>query len=163
VLHVAGWLGPENPERVVYGVILIAALLAAESGLHDSYLDTIASAAIGLGTYWLAHSYATVLARRFAAPERLSARTVGRALVHEWAIVRGAAIPLAAVVISWASGASQETAVTVAVWSAVATIVVLEVLAGVHAHATTGELIVEAGVGVVLGLAILALKALLGH
>lgn len=163
VLRVSEWLGPENPERVIYGVLLIAALLAAESGLHDGYPDMVASAALGLAIYWLAHSYATALGRRFTTPEHLSLRTLGRALAHEWAIVRGAAIPLAALLVAWASGASQETGITVAVWSAVGSIVVFELLAGVYAQATAGELIVEAGVGIVLGLAILVLKALSGH
>ena len=35
----------ENPSGVVYGMIVIGALLAAESGRHETYLDTIASAA----------------------------------------------------------------------------------------------------------------------
>jgi len=35
------WILPsESTERVVYGVILVGALLAAESGVHETYLDT---------------------------------------------------------------------------------------------------------------------------
>lgn len=158
--RVARWVGPENPERVVYGVILIGALLAAESGLHDSYPDTIGSAVIALGIYWLAHSYATVLGRRLAAAERLTARSLGRALAHEWAIVRGASIPLVPLLVAWAVGAPHATAVTVAVWTAVASILAFELLAGLTARATTSEIALEASVGVAMGVAILALKAL---
>ena len=154
------WTGRENPERVVYGLILIGALLAAESGLHDSYPATVASVAIGLAVYWLAHSYAAVLGRRLSEHERLNLRALVQALVREWAIVRGALIPLLALLVCWAAGASQATGIAVAIWAAVIALIMLELLAGLAAGAGTGELLLEGGVGAVMGLAILALKAL---
>lgn len=154
------WTGRENPERVVYGVILIGALLAAESGLHDNYPATVASVAIGLSVYWLAHSYAAVLGRRLSEHGRLSLRALVQALAREWAIVRGALIPLLALLVCWAAGASQTTGIAVAIWSAVVALVALELLAGVAAGAGTGELFLEGAIGAVLGLAILALKVL---
>jgi len=141
-------------------VILIGALLAAESGLHDSYPATVASVAIGLGVYWLAHSYAAVLGRRLSERGRLSLRALVQALAREWAIVRGALIPLLALLVCWAAGASQTTGIAVAIWSAIVALVALELLAGVAAGAGTGELFLEGAIGAVLGLAILALKAL---
>ena len=53
------------------GVIVIGALLAAESGLHETYLDTFASGGIAAALYWLAHAYSDVLGRRLpaAAPD----------------------------------------------------------------------------------------------
>ena len=54
----------QNPAGVVYGTILIGALIAAESGMHDGYPDLIGSSTLALGIYWLAHSYSTVLGRR---------------------------------------------------------------------------------------------------
>jgi hypothetical protein len=156
------WIGPEdNPAGVVYGVITIGALLAAESGQHESYPDTIGSAAIALGLYWLAHSYASVLGRRLATHERLSAAALWRSLLHDWAIVRGAAIPLCALLLAWAVGATQTSAVTAALWSTVASLVAFELLAGIRSRATPGELALEGAVGVAMGLAILALKVLL--
>jgi hypothetical protein len=41
----------QNPAGVVYGVIAIGALLAAESGRHETYLDTVSSAFIATGLY----------------------------------------------------------------------------------------------------------------
>jgi hypothetical protein len=158
--RVIGWLGPENPERVVYGVILLGALLATESGLHDRYVETVSSALIALAVYWLAHSYAILLGRRLSTGEHLSFGSLCRALAREWAIVRGASIPLLPVLVGWMVGAPQYTAVTVAVWTAVATIVALELLAGVSARASAGEVAMEAAVGVAMGVAILALKAI---
>jgi hypothetical protein len=146
---------------VVYGVITVGALMAAESGRHESYLDTIASALIATLLYWLAHAYADLLGRRLATGDRLTARALARELAHDWAIVRGAALPLAALVISWAVGASQEDGLTAALRTAVVTVVVFELLAGVRAKSTPGELLLKLAVGLTMGLAILALRGIL--
>jgi hypothetical protein len=137
-----------NPSGAIYGVIVIGALLAAESGRHESYLDTILSAAIAAALYWVAHSYAGVLGRRLSTGERLTLGALLGALGHDWALVRGASIPLLALVIAAAMGAEQETAVTTAVWSSVASLVVFELIAGLRSGASRGELALEAGVGV---------------
>lgn len=156
------WLVPtKNPARFVYGVLTVGALMAAESGRHESYLDLIGSALITTGVYWLLHAYSSVLGHRLSTGERLRPAGLSRALGEEWAIVRGAAIPLFALIISWSLGASQETGVTAALWSAVVSLVVFELVAGVRSRATPGELALEVGVGFTMGLAILALKVLL--
>ena len=160
--RIAGWIVPlENPAGSVYGLIVIGALLAGESGRHESYLETFASAAIAAALYWLAHAYAGVLGRRLVSRERLSARALLDALIHDLALIRGASIPLLALLVAAVAGASQEEAVTVAIWSVVASLVGFELLAGLRARAAPGELLVELGVGVAMGVAILALKIIL--
>jgi len=141
-------------------VILVGALIAAESGVHDGYLDKVGSTMLALAIYWLAHSYATVLGRRIATRERLSLVALSRAMAHDWGIVRGASIPLLTLVVCWIAGASQTTAVNAAVWAAVATLIAFEMLAGLRAESTPRELALEGGVGVAMGMAILALKSL---
>jgi hypothetical protein len=81
--------------------------------------------------------------------------------VHDWALIRGASIPLLVLVVAWAAGAAQTTAVDAALWSAVASLIGFELIAGIRSRATPGELALELGVGAVLGLGILALKILL--
>lgn len=158
----ADWIVPaENPAGVVYGIIVIAALLAAESGRHESYLDTLASAAIATALYWFAHAYSDVLGHRLARHERLTAGTLARALGHDWAIVRGAAVPLAALVIAWVAGAAQQTAVTAALWSAVVSLIAFELIAGARSRASPRELALEGCAGAAMGIAILALKIVL--
>jgi hypothetical protein len=154
-------LPSENPAGVVYGVIVIGALLAAESDRHESYADAIASALIATALYWLAHGYTTVLGGRLGEGARLTWGALSRALVHDGAIVRGAAIPLLALVVCWAVGVTQQTGVTAAVWSAAGTLILFELSAGVRSHAAPGELAIEVGVGATMGLAILALKVVL--
>jgi VIT1/CCC1 family predicted Fe2+/Mn2+ transporter len=142
-------------------VIVIGALLAAESRLHETYIDTVGSALIATGLYWLAHAYAGVLGRRLDAEEQLSARALGRALAHDWALVRGASIPLLVLVLAWAAGAHQADAVTAALWSAVASLVAFELVAGLRSKASPAELALEVCVGLTMGLGILALKIVL--
>lgn len=152
----------ENPARVVYGLIVVGALLAAESGLHENYLDTIASAVIAVTVYWLAHAYADVLGRRLVVHhERLSLGALLEALGEESAIVRGAALPLLVLVFAWIIGAAQQAAVTAALWSTVAGLIAFELIAGIRSRATPGELAVDVAVGTAMGVAIIALKVIL--
>jgi hypothetical protein len=158
----ADWIVPvDNPSGAVYGVIIIGALLAAESGRHESYLDTEASAVLAAGIYWLAHAYATVLGRRLGERERLTPGALVRALAHDWTLVRGAAIPIGVLLVAWVTGASQATGVTAALWSVIASLLVLELIAGIRSRVTRRELALELGVGVALGVGILAMKILL--
>lgn len=151
-----------NPGGVVYGIIAIGALLAAESDAHETYPETVASALIAALLYMLAYGYAGLLGRRLSSRERLTAARLAQALGDEWSIVRGASVPLAAVLLGWAIGASQHAAVTAAVWVAVGAVVAFELIAGLRSHATPGELALEVGMGIVLGVGILGLKAVLG-
>jgi hypothetical protein len=120
----------------------------------------IGSTALALGIFWLAHSYSTILGRRLSHQEHLTVGALARALGHEWSIVRGASIPLFTLLIAWAVGASETTGVDAAVWAAIASLIAFELLAGLRAGSTPREFALEGGVGVAMGLAILALKSL---
>ena len=146
---------------MVYGVIVMGALLAAESGRKETYLETFASALTAACLYWFAHSYATVLGRRLSTQEPLTASALLRGLVHDWSLVKGAAIPLVALFVAWVTGASQQTAVDVALWSVVASLILFELVAGILSHATRAELALEVGVGVAMGLGVLVLQIIL--
>jgi hypothetical protein len=75
--------------------------------------------------------------------------------------MRGAAVPLGALLLAWAAGADLQTGVTAAVWSAVGGVIAFELAAGMRSRATRGELAFELGVGVAMGLAIIAVKVVL--
>ena len=158
----AGWIVPAgNPAGAIYGMIVIGALLAAESGRHETYIETVGSAVIAAALYWLAHAYTTVLGRRLQTLERLTAAALWRGLVHDLALIRGAAVPLLVLLLAWATGAAQATAVNAALWSAVASLIAFELVAGLRSRATPGELVLELAVGGAMGLGILALKIVL--
>jgi hypothetical protein len=151
----------ENPTGTVYGTITVGALLAAESDLHDTYPETVGSVVVALLIYWLAHSYAELLGHRLATRERLTVGALGHALGRDWAIVRGAGGPLLALLIAWAAGATQEAAITVALWICAGSLVVFELLAGMRARARPAELALELCVGVAMGVGVIALRLIL--
>jgi hypothetical protein len=156
------WLLPErNPARLIYGVLAIGAVLAAESGSHEDYVDTAGSAVIAILLYWLAHAYADVLGHRLQSQAHLRLAVLGRALRDEAAILLGAVPALLALLLCWAFGVALASGVEAALWTTVASLIAFELLAGIRARATPRELALEAGVGVTMGLAIIALKVLL--
>ena len=160
--RLAGWIVPErNPAGAVYGLIMVGALMAAESGLRDTYPETVGSVAIAVVLYWFAHSYADVLGLRLADQQRFSWEALGQTFGRDWVIVRGASLPLLALLVAWATGASQATALTAGVWTAVTSLIAFEVAAGIRSRAKPRELVLEVLVGSTMGLAILALRALL--
>ena len=146
---------------MIYGVVVIGALLAAESGSHETYADTIISGLLAAAIYWLAHAYANALGWRVTTRQRLTAGVLSRELIRDWAIVRGAAIPLFVLVLAWVAGATLETAVNAALGATVATLVAFELIAGIGSQATGRELLLDVCVGAALGVAIVALKVLL--
>ena len=61
------WVLPEdNPAGVIYGLITVGALLAAEGALGETYPETVASLVLAICLYWLAHAYADMLGHRLA-------------------------------------------------------------------------------------------------
>jgi hypothetical protein len=160
------WLLPgTNPAGAIYGMIAIGALLAAESGLHETYFETIGSAMLALSLYWMAHAYADVLGQRLDTRERLTATALGQNLLHDWSIVRGGTLPVLVLLICWAAGAGQETAVTIDLWVTAGSLVAYELLAGLRtrarARARPAELLLEGCVGAAMGLGVLALRVIL--
>ncbi len=157
-----GWLVPRrNPAGTVYGTVTAGVLLAAESGLRDTYPETVGSLLIAVILYWFAHSYSKVLGLRLSVRRVLSWSELWLAFVQDWAIVRGAFPPVLAVLISWSAGASQSVAVTVGMWTAIASLIAFELAAGARSGARPREMALQVSVGATLWVAILALRALL--
>ncbi len=160
--RIAGWVVPERyPAGVVYGLITVGALLAAESGLKETYPETVGSTAIAMTLYWFAHAYADVLGLRLAEQRRVSWTELWHTFVQDWSIVRGAGLPLLALLVAWAVGAPQTTAVTAGVWAVVASLIAFELAAGVRSKAKPIELAFDVSAGTTLGLGILVLRVLL--
>jgi hypothetical protein len=150
-----------NVGGLVYGTIAVAALLAAESAQRETYAETVGAVLIALALYWLAHSYAEYTAQRIKGAEKLSFTAFGRTMVHQLWILLGAAIPLLTLLVWWAAGSRLTTAVTAAIWSAAAVLGLVELAAALRAHLTGRELIAQIGLGLVLGLLVIAIKLVL--
>jgi hypothetical protein len=152
---------PTNPSGLVYGTILVATLLAAESPKRETFAKTVAAVAISMIVYWLSASYAELTGQRLREEDPFEAAAFARAATHELPVIAGALGPLLALLVCWGAGATLSTAVTVAIWTAVVIIVATEVGLGVRAELTGRQLVVQTGMGVLLGLLVLALRVLL--
>ncbi len=160
--RVLDWIEPDqNPAGVVYGTLIVGAVLASESVRRETFPDTLAATALALLLYWLAHSYAQTLGRRLEGQIPLSAAGFMRCLIHDRAIVRGASAPFLALLVAWVAGASLATGALVAVWSSAASIVAFELVAGIRAQMRRAELVVQVCAGAIMGLLIIGLRALL--
>jgi hypothetical protein len=152
---------PANPGGLVYGTILVATLLAAESPRRETYARTAGAVALALIAYWLSASYAEFTGERVRDEEAFTPAAFARAAAHELPVIYGALGPLLAVVICWLIGADLQTGITVGIWAAVAIIVVTEIVIGVRTELTGRQLVVQTGIGLVLGLLVVALRVLL--
>ena len=152
---------PANPAGLVYGTIVVGALLAAESARRETYLRTVGAVLITLLLYWLAHSYAQFTAQRLREHGRFTFDSLARTSVHELSVLAGAAVPLVEVLIFWAVGARLNVAVTTAIWTSATAIVVIEVTIGIRAHLPRSELIRQTALGTVLGLLVIVLRLIL--
>jgi hypothetical protein len=160
--RVIEWISPdENPAGVVYGTVIIGAVLATESTGHETLLETFVAIVLALALYWLAHAYAHTLGERLDRQTPLRGAGILSSLLHDLAIVRGASLPVLALLISSACGASLATAVLVALWTSALAVVSFELVAGIRAGLRGAELLVQVCVGAVMGLAIIALRAVL--
>jgi hypothetical protein len=150
-----------NPAGAVYGTIAVGALLAAESATRETYAETVGAVVITLVVYWLAHAYAQFTGRRLERGEPLALAALTRSLAHELAILAGAAIPLIPLIGWWIAGGKLADAVTAAIGTSAALIVVIELIAGIRAELSGRELLKQTSFGALLGLLVITLKLVL--
>ena len=145
----------------VYGTVSIGALLAAESAKQETYAATFGAVALTLLLYVLIHSYSDYSAERLDEGEPLELAGLGRTILLESWLLVGAGVPLIALVISWLLGASLSTAVTVAVWTSAAMVVILELVSGLRAGETGRDLAMQIGIGALFGVMVILLRIVL--
>jgi hypothetical protein len=152
---------PENAAGLVYGIILVATLLSAESAVRETYAKTVAGVLIALVIYWLALTYAGFTGRRLEEKEGASLLLLGRAAVHELTVLYGALVPLVSLLILWVAGVTLDTAVLWSIIVADLAMIGAEVFIGVRAELKGLELLGQVVIGAVLGGLVLGLRLLL--
>lgn len=152
---------PTNPAGLIYGTIAVAALLAAENARQETYPRTVGAVAVTLLLYWVAYSYAEFTGERIERGEHFTYAGLVRAASAEVAVLLGAAVPFAVLLACWVAGASLTAAVSAAIWTSAAIVIVAEVAIGVRAQLTGSELLRQTAFGMVLGLLVIALRVLL--
>jgi hypothetical protein len=152
---------PANPGGLVYGTILVATLLAAESPKRETYAKTVAGVALALLIYWVANAYAEYTGHRVSSSTPFELSEFTTAARHELAVIYGALAPLAVLLVCWAIGASLSAGVATAVWVAVAMILATEIVIGIRTDLNGRELVAQTAIGALMGLMVIALRVLL--
>lgn len=152
-----------NAGGVVYGTILVATLLDAESASQQTYAGTVGAVLIAIALYWLMIGYVHFTGDRAKGRGHFELRGYARALLEEIGVIYGDLAPLAALLICWMIGATLATAVSAAVWTAAGIIVATEIFLGVRSRLDGRELIVQTAFGVLFGVGIIGLRVLLHH
>lgn len=145
----------------IYGLMTVGALLAAESAGNETYAETVIAVVITMLVYWLAHSYAEFTSERLKDREPSRIGMLVHIMGEQVTILFGAAIPLLALLVDWAVGASLNTAVITALITAAVVVVLMEVASGVRAKQSGRELVLQAAFGALLGVLIIALRLVL--
>jgi hypothetical protein len=152
---------PTNPGGLVYGTILIAALLSAEAVKVETYFETLAGVAVTEIIYWMALSYSEFAGHRIAEGEAFNVAGFWRSAQHELAVSEGALVPVLVLVGCWIGGVDLFNGIRFAIWSSAVVIVIGEVVIGVRSNQHGRELAVSAALGVVFGLLVISLRLIL--
>ena len=147
-----------NAGAVIYGLIIVSVLLAAENARRETYAKTVEAVVLTLVLYWLAHGYSDLVTWRVQEVRRLTAATFARTMLHELPLLAGAALPLLTVLIAWAVGSDLQSALIAALWIDAATIVAVDIVAGIRAELSGRELLAQVLAGGALGVLILLLR-----
>jgi hypothetical protein len=150
-----------HPGAAMYGTITVGALLAAESAKRETYAETVGAVGIALLVYWLAHAFSELTGHQLEHKQPLTPDGVTRTLARGLTIIVGAAIPLVALLICWVAGVSLATAVTAALWTSAAMVVIVQFVAGVRAELATRALMAQTALGGLFGLLVIGLKLVL--
>jgi hypothetical protein len=157
----AGLVVPlRDPAEGALGTVVTAGLMSAYSDPPVDMGEVVVAVLVTVGVYWLTHVYAEMVGRVPAGGGPAFSRArLSRSLRANWGLVRASLPLLVVAVAAWAGGADATTALGVAVWCALAILVVEGVLTA-RRHGARGPGLLKAAVAAgVLGLLLVALKS----
>lgn len=158
----AQWVQPsEHPSAVVFGNVTVAAICAIESTRPHVRSREVVAAVFGtMLVYWMAHAYSEVASMRLGRRAPWSLAIVREGLADEWPLLRGASLPLIAMLLALAFGANGEGCAGAGFWTALAALVLFEAYAARRAGEGWLGVAVGAGVGLALALVLVLLRSL---
>lgn len=163
----SGWLGRVHlaSEEGVYGLILVAGLIAVSNSYGRGTARTLGLMLITVAVFWAAHVYASTVADHTGSGEK--GRSLGRAVRH--AIWRSQGLltamipPAVPLVLSLFGLIDTRTANWIALWVIVAVLAVLGFLAYSRKKAPVYQRLIAAASTATFGVLIILAKAYLPH
>ena len=157
-----GLVDPDShPAGLVYGLVVLGSVLAAESVHSSGPLRDILAAVTVLVVYWLAHTYADLMGRRFMRMTPLTWQDVWEVARHEAAILRGAAVPVVAMVVAMVFGLSAWRVDEVGIIAVVGMLMLFAVVGGIRANLSKPALVLQAGLALAFGIFIALIRGVL--
>jgi hypothetical protein len=153
------WWSQRQAPAGIFGTIIGASVLAAADP-NDPLHDVVWAVLVTLIVYWLSERWSEVLASNLRG-EPLTRRRIMAVYGHGWPMVQASYTPLFVLGISWALGASNTTAVNLALGFCVATLAALGVLAGRRAELSRWAVVGSGAFTALLGFVLIVLKAFL--
>jgi len=150
----------EGLAGAIYGTVLVAGVLATTSPDSDPHAGETAFYVIAtVLVFWLAHAWALTLGHR-AAGSSHGRRRVRHGLAREWPLVQSAVLPLAALGLASLLGASDESAIDIALWTCIAVLAGWGIAIGRREEASRWRTARIAAGCAALGMVMVALKTI---
>jgi hypothetical protein len=156
----AGGVAGQRRAAGIYGAIITAAIIAAV-GDHLPTLALAVSIVVTLVVYWVAEVYAELLGEHVARGQLPTWPYIRAALAARWPMVSASYIPLLALVVARAAGASVATAANVGLAAAVVLLVFHGWSVGRASKLRGGHLLIVTLIAAALGLVMVLLKDLI--
>jgi hypothetical protein len=150
-----------NPGGAIYGVITVGAVLAAEGSRNETYPRSVGAAILVLSLYWVAHAWSSDSGDRLASRRRFTWPPFATMLRNDSSIVRGATVPIIAVIVAGLSGMSDQNAELLGTVIAAAMLVVIEFVAAMSDRIDARQVILQTCAGALFGCALIALRFVL--
>jgi hypothetical protein len=146
----------------VYGSFLAASVIAVTRQTGEDAREMTETLLGTMLTFWLAHAWSEVVGHHIAVGSRFKAGDILRVARSEWPLVEAGAVPTIFLTLAWAGVWSRETGATLAFASAIVQISSWGFVAGLRSGGTPLSAALLGAVQGMLGMALLALKALVG-
>jgi hypothetical protein len=155
---------PESMAGTVYGtIVVLAALTAGSAGKQAAAWELAVVVAGSVIVLWVAHFYSHALAESLERGRRLDRAELVWVARRELAIPGAAVAPIAVLVLGALGLFAERTAVWIAMGIGVATLAVEGARFAALEKVSGSMRVVVVALNILLGLAIVALKALVAH
>jgi hypothetical protein len=155
---------PESMAGTVYGtIVVLATLTAGSAGTQADAWQLAVVVAVTVIVLWIAHFYSHALAESLERGRRLDRAELVSVARRELAIPAASAAPIAFLVLGALDVLREATAIWLAVGVGVATLAVEGARFAALERVGRGMTVVVVALNILLGLSIVALKALVAH
>ena len=149
-----------SAESVIGGTLVCASVIAAGAKYYSSTAKLTIAIVVTVVVFWLAHVHAEVLGSSLAEGKH-PVRMLVHVVAHTWPFVAVSLLPVSILVVADAAGTGLMQAATIALYATTVLVALYSYLAGRRGGLSVRASLAAAVAGAMLGLIIVAMKALL--